>query len=405
LADDPVQQYTVKKGDSCASIAKRFYGDSRYADLLHEANNITGPQPHVLKEGRVLVIPPKPPSPAGPDAKLTSVYNRVEVQAPDTRPGRVNDPLFRGNRVSTEAVSAASVTFRDETQVRLGERTLVVILGDMNSAASKSGTETTLVTGNLRAWMAKSKSASSSPPPVAITTKSANVRMEGTAGEAQVSADAKQTTRLAVYSGKSKITAARKTESVAAGFGSKAELGKPPEAPKPLPYPPVWTAGSPKVLIDRGAGAPSFVAEYSTPEGASADRARVASWHVQIARDTQFHQIVIDRVVNREVKRVEAPAPSPGRYFVRVSAINDDRFEGGFGRVIPFGVIKAATNPTPAGRRVALTLNDVPCMRVGNVSLQAVKDGVDLRSDEDLFLRCSPTESDPTTLFTFPGTR
>jgi LysM repeat protein len=403
LAEDAVQQYTVKKGDSCASIARRFYGDSRYADLLHEANNIHGPQPHRLQEGRVLVIPPKPPSLNGPDAKLTSVYNRVEVQAPDTRPGRVNDPLFRGNRVSTEAVSAASVTFRDETQVHLGERTLVVILGDTSSATPKSAAETTLVTGNLRAWMAKSKSASSAP--VAITTKSARVRMEGVAGEAQVSADATQTTRLSVYSGNSKITAARKTESVAAGFGSKAELGKPPERPKPLPYPPVWTAGSPEVLIDRGAGAPSFVAEYAIPEGASADRARVASWHVQIAHDTQFHQIVVDRVVNREVKRVEAPAPTPGRYFVRVSAINDDRFEGGFGRVIPFGVIKAEINPTPAGRHVALTLNTVPCVRVGNVALHAVNDGVDLQSDEDLFLRCAPSESEPTTLFKFPGAR
>jgi len=31
--------------------------------------------------------------------------------------------------VSTQAASAADVTFRDETQVKLGERTLVIILG------------------------------------------------------------------------------------------------------------------------------------------------------------------------------------------------------------------------------------------------------------------------------------
>jgi len=398
-ADNTVQ-YTVKKGDSCASIAKRFYGDTRYADLLHEANNITGPQPHVLKEGRVLVIPPKPPSPSGPDAKLTAVRNRVEVQLPEVRPGRINDPLYRGNRVSTEAVSAAAVTFRDETQVRLGERTLVVILGDANSAASsKSVTETSLVTGNLRALMAKSDQKSAEPKSVAITTKGAKVRMVG--GEAQVSADEKHTTRLAVYSGNSKITAAKKTEDVAAGFGSKAELGKAPEQPKPLPFPPVWTAGLPAVLMDQGKGAPSFVAEYGILEGAQ--RTRVASWHVQVARDAKFDDVVVDRVVGHEVQRLEAPAPSPGRYFVRVSAIDQDHFEGAFSRVMPFGVIKATTSPTSTGSRVALELAGVPCERVGNVPLQSVQSGVDLRGTEPLFLRCSPSESEPTTLFTFNG--
>jgi hypothetical protein len=237
-----------------------------------------------------------------------------------------------------------------------------------------------------------------------VTTKAANVRVAS--GEAKVSSDEKQTTRVAVYSGSSKITAARKTQNVKAGFGSKAELGKPPEAPKPLPQAPVWTSGSPAVLMDRGAGAPTFVVEYGMPETSQqggTTLAHVASWHVQVARDAQFDDVVVDRVVNREVQRVEVPTPSPGRYFVRVSANNEDHFEGAFGRVMPFGVVKATTKTTSTGRHVALELAGVPCVRVGNVPLQSVQDSVDLRADEPLFLRCSPPESEPTTLFALHG--
>jgi nucleoid-associated protein YgaU len=385
-------RYTVKRGDSCASIARQFYGDSRFVDLLHEANDIRGPQPHALEAGRVLVIPPKPAAPTGPDAKLTAVRNRVEIQTPETKPGKVNDPLYRGNRVSTEAVSSAAVTFRDETQVRLGERTLVVILGDANRAASlHTLVEANLVTGNLRAWMAKSPANR-----VAVATDAAKVRMVG--GEAAVSSDEKKTTRLAVYAGNSRITAARRTEDVTAGFGSKAERGKAPDVPKPLPAAPRWTSGAPEVLVDRGTGAPPFVAEFALPDGSAPEKAHISSWHVQIARDAAFDDLIVDHVVPRESQRIEASSPSSGRYFVRVSAIDQDRFEGPYGRALPFGVVKVAAQKTPSGRRITLQAEDITCLRVGNVTLQAVQGTVDLRQDERMIVRCSVAEAQPTTL-------
>jgi Tfp pilus assembly protein FimV len=126
--------YTVKKGDNCTSIAGAFYGDVHRVDLVHQLNPTLGPPPHYLRVGQVLHLPPKPtPEAEGPDATLTRVRNNVEVLAPEARRGKPNDPLFQGNRVGTKEASAADVTFRDETQVRLGENTLVVILGDNRS--------------------------------------------------------------------------------------------------------------------------------------------------------------------------------------------------------------------------------------------------------------------------------
>src|SRR5262249_22944231 len=150
-------------------------------------------------------------------------------------------------RVSTQEQSAADVTFRDESQVKLGERTLVIILGDVRAAASKPAeTQTTLVTGDLRAWMSGARQGSIAN----VKTNAANVRVLG--GESKVSDDAQKTTRLAVHSGSSTIEAQRRVVEVSRGFGSKAELGKPPTPPRPLPGAPTWTALPVPVTVDQG---------------------------------------------------------------------------------------------------------------------------------------------------------
>jgi hypothetical protein len=114
IASAQTIDYVVKPGDTCAAIAQRHYGDSRLVDPLHEANPGLGPPPHALAPGRVLKIPPAPaPKAAGPDAKLAFVRNRVEVQAGETKPGKPDDPLFRGNRVATREASAAGIAFRN----------------------------------------------------------------------------------------------------------------------------------------------------------------------------------------------------------------------------------------------------------------------------------------------------
>lgn len=395
-ADDAVR-HTVKKGDTCASIAQQYYGDSRLVDVLHKANPAIGslPAPHHLKEGTVLIVPPKPAGESAPDARLTTVRNRVEVLAPETRPGKPKDPLFRGNRVSTEASSSADVTFRDESQVKLGERTLVVILGDVRSAAKKEEAATVnaaeLVTGNLRAFMSgKSKDE------IAVQTSAANVAV--TAGEAQVGSDEKKTSRLAVYQGKSSISAQGVKREVVPGFGSKAEMGKPPTVPKPLPPAPRWTKLPLRVLLDRGAGAPSIIGEYDLPASASA-AAPLSEWRVQVGRDERFRDLVLDAKVPVATKRFEGKTPGPGHYWLRVSAIDDDHFEGPFGpAALVLVVHPKVTAEDATHRRVELDPPDAACMRVGNTRLTWVKAPIIAGTQEPVRLRCSSEETAPTTL-------
>lgn len=392
-ADEGVR-HTVKKGDTCASIAQQYYGDSRLVDVLHKANPVFGtlPPPHNLKEGSIVIVPPKPAGESAPDARLTTVRNRVEVLNPETRPGKPKDPLFRGNRVNTEASSSADVTFRDESQVKLGERTLVVILGDVKSAAKKEETAigTQLVTGNLRAFMSgKSKNGE-----LAVQTSAANVAV--TAGEAQVGSDEKKTSRLAVYQGTSSIAAQGVTRNVVPGFGSKAELGKAPTVPKPLPPAPVWTKLPLRVLLDKGSGAPPIVGEYDLPPNPVTP---ASEWRVQVGRDERFRDLVVDTKVPVATKRFQGQTPGPGHYWLRVSAIDDDHFEGPFGAPALILVVHPKiTTEDATHRRIELDPPDAACMRVGNVRLTWVKAPIIAQTLEPVRLRCSSSEADPTTL-------
>lgn len=393
-ADAPQpQRHVVKAGDTCASIAQKYYGDSRLVDVIHRANAELAdkPPPHDLKEGTVLLIPSKPADGKFPDAQLTTVRNRVEVLTPESKEGKPNDPLFRGNRVSTQEQSSADVTFRDETQVKLGEQTLVIILGDAKGAAQRipSGdVQTTLVTGNLRTFMPSTRRTT----PATVNTDAAKVRMYS--GETQVSADPAKTTRLAVYQGSSTIDARGKTREVAKGYGSKAENGKQPTVPRLLPPPTLFSVAPPLVVHDEGA--PKILAEYDVPKTAGLD---IREWHVQIAHDGIFRNVVADTKAPGGVKKLELQVPGAGRYYVRVSAIDQDGFEGPFGRVARTLVVKETVEALADGRRkISVLPNDAFCVRVGNVKLARVEGAIEARKDEPVQVRCAPHDTDPTTL-------
>lgn len=53
-------EYTVKTGDTLSSIAAKFYGSTRYMDVLFEANRDRLRSRNALKVGQVLRVPPKP---------------------------------------------------------------------------------------------------------------------------------------------------------------------------------------------------------------------------------------------------------------------------------------------------------------------------------------------------------
>jgi len=313
----PGSPYTVQAGDTCVSIATRAYGDRKRVDLVHKGNPDLGPQPHQLKPGRVLVIPPASGAPTAADAKLRAVRNVVRVQVPAEKVGKPNEPLYRGNRVVTEERSGADVLFLDESELRLGERTLIVILGDTSSRVREAPRETTLVSGDLSAKLAKLSTHT-------IVTDGATVALQG---RARIEVDAKKRTSLASLAGSSKLTAQKKTIPVHAGYGSSADLGKAPTEPRLLPKAAAWSTRWPALVLVPKGGA-------GTAQGELASAASgIQSVRVQIARDSSFGDLISEVVVPASTTRIESQNLGPGVYYARTASV-DDRFTGEFGESV-----------------------------------------------------------------------
>ncbi|MBP9114433.1 MAG: FecR domain-containing protein, partial [Polyangiaceae bacterium] len=391
------ETYTVKKGDTCESLSIRFYGDPRLTDVLHAGNPkvFTTKPPHTLKEGLLLSIPPKPADrAAGPDAKLNFARNQVQLQAPDARVGKINDPLWRGNRVNTLAESSASVLFQDESQIRLGEHTLVVILGDTKSAGAKqsNASDTTLVSGDLVARLGQLQGEAKAKPLV-LKTQAGSVAVKEKGGEARISVDEKKTTRLASYKGASELTAQKKSVNVPEGFGSKADDGKAPTAPKALPAAPVWAKAPANVVWTEGEQMGMLAGKYQMPAGAAAP----ATWHVQIAKDDTFDELLVDARVGGEKDELLAKNVPVGAYFSRVSAIDADKFEGTFSR--PSRTIVAAVTETVSGetRSIQVTPSGLWCA-VDDTHPMSVSGPIVLPTDQAHVLRCGEAMDTAATL-------
>lgn len=335
-----IGEYVVLPGDTCESVSAKFWGSPYRYDKLHALNPKMGPMPHKLVPGTVLVVD-RP----GPDARVTGIHNKVEAATPGAHQAFTNEPLSRGNTVSTESRSHAEVTFRDATRVQLGEQTLVVILGDAStkSAVRSSAGDTTLVNGSLRAHLGEFSEKKS-----VIATPGARIDLGK--GEAKVSVDEEKSTRLAVYTGTSALSSAGKTVAVKEGFGSKAKLNTPPTPPRPLPDAPGWSTAPPRTLL--GLDTAGLKARYASPgdgKGPAVDR-----WHVQLARDERFNDLVVDATVPADVIELEAKELTAGTYYVRVSGIDADKFEGRFGPTQTVHVMTAKIAPAEAGKRAAI---------------------------------------------------
>lgn len=392
LADDSgTTTYQVVPGDTCDKIAAKLFGDARRIDIIHRYNPNLGPVPHVLKPGSTLVVPTS--LAADPDARLGYVRHEVSVEAPAPRPGHPNDPLFRGNRVSTAESSSAGVRFRDDTQVVLGENTLIVILGDTSSAIDRQGTAH-LESGALRARLA----AIAGRKPAVVTTPGADVRMAG--GESKVSVDPAKATRVAVYAGQSEIAAQRARVAVNQGFGSKAEMGKAPTPPRPLPPAPAWTT-QPAVFVFVGKPTADVTGEYAAGTGPGPSP---NSWHVQIAHDVAFEDLVVDTTVPLTVTHLEAKQVPAGTYVARVSAIDFDAFEGPFGGVAKVQVATWTSTPLPGRHtRIEIAPPGTVC-GLDDAPLAPTTLPLDVDTTRKHALRCAPSAGVAPVEATIPAT-
>ena len=358
-------RYVTRPGDTCVGIARSVYRDGRMTVLIHRANPFMGPPPHRLRPGTVLTLPPRDAVASAPDATLTAVHNAVELRAPAPpqtpapappapRPGRPNDPLYRGTRVHTQERSSAEVTFADETQLQLAERTLIVILGETSQRVQRdaSARDTVLERGTLTAFLANADRQRGPAPSTAVRTEAARVTFDrGT--EARLEVDDRSRATLAVYQGRSQVSAPRQRVPVPRGYGVRAVRGRPIPPPRLLPLAPVWQSRPPALVLTDEPSA-TLVAEVhagvATPNARGELPPTPAQWHIEVARDARFGELLADLRGPAQRDRIEVPGVEPGRYFFRVSALDAEGFRGPSSEALQVTVRTVAVRPDPASR-------------------------------------------------------
>lgn len=396
-----LRPYRVQAGDTCVGIATARYRNGARTDLIHAYNPTLGPPPHRLRVGQVLQLPDRVPSASTPlpAAVLTETQNRVEViNDSGTRVGHRNDPLFRGTRVSTLERASAEVTFADETQLRLSEQTLVVILGESNTRVRRlaRASDTVLERGTLRAFLgslgrgaepeAVTPVAPAAPQRparrvvrpaprrarvVAVPIRTASGRVVLRNGEAQVAVGARNETTVAVYSGSANVVAGNRTVTVQPGFAVRAE-GNRVEAPHALPVAPQWQTRPPRLTLTDTTAALSARWEPGTAP-ANRTAPAPATWHIELARDPSFLDLASELRTADATPVWQVEALAPGAYYLRVSAVDAARFEGPFSEPLRVTVVRPEVVAVAAPHRAVINLPGGLRCGLGEEALEATE--------------------------------
>jgi hypothetical protein len=362
------ERYRVVAGDTCWSIAKARLGDGERYRLIHQYNDL-GPLPHKLKPGQILRLPI--PGAAEPEAELTGTSGAVRARAPTTESwtsAAAGTDLFSLWRVNAQAKAWAEVTFRDRAQIQLREESVVIIYGRGGAPRGSHG-QAQLESGALRARLGDlaGQGGGSAPPTLAVATPSAEADVAGAGtstlfaverGDATVISN--HGTTAVTVRGRTKATAAapakprKKVVSVGANMGTRAESGKDPEPPRPLPPAPRLRSGA-TIFVSDETGVGTVTAAWEPV-------AEAVRYRVELARLEAPTRPISADTFDKSVLSFRAEGLTPGEYLLAVAAIDGQGFESRPSAPLPLAVVTVRVLPAipeqPAGHLRRLRVGD-----------------------------------------------
>lgn len=339
LAEDWV--YTTRPGDTLWDISRDYLKGVEYWQRLQEYNNIANAK-QILPGTRIqapLAWLKQPPAPAQTVSVVGAVTLRQGVGEAAT-PLNAEMALPVGSIIETGADASVTLRFADGSLLLIQAHSRVIL--DSLSAHGESGIVDTRL--RLQKGRADTKAIPFKAPGsrYEITTPAAVAAVRGT--EFRVNADPDQSLmRSEVLKGQVAVSAVGVTQAVGAGFGTVAEAGKAPLAPRPLLAAPD--------LLDLPRKVQQIPLRFSWPALDEAQRYRA-----QLAADAEFQAVLRDKVTAQpEVQWTELP---DAEYFLRVRAIDALGLEGrdGFHRfsletelAAPFATTPPQGSLLPAG--------------------------------------------------------
>ncbi|MGM0555516.1 MAG: FecR domain-containing protein [Myxococcota bacterium] len=315
-AQEKFQTYTVKKGDTCTSIAREFYGDAQAYHHIHEYNDLSE-QGYACRAGTELKLPILPDQ---PEAKLMARAGDVRAKPPKASwdPVDVGAEIYEAWRVNTLERSRAELGFRDNSNLQMTENTLVVIYGPSRERAETRRTVSRRA--KVEEGRLKTRLADLSGSRMDVETPDARVQFAS--GNGQVTVDDGES-RIANHSGKAASVSASDgsgTVAVKSGQGTRVPQGKPPEPPRPLPPTPTWSKDfAPKALTLGGSNS-TVSATWNAVSGANA-------YYIEVSRSRRQVDVLFSQKVPADITSLEMRNLPPGDYFVSIVSIDDDKFE------------------------------------------------------------------------------
>ncbi len=355
--------YVVQKGEGCAEIAQRFFGDRNKYTLLHQYNDL-GPTPHNLKPGQVLMIPMERKS---PEAELSGLWGPVKAQSPsdsDWRAASRGMDLFRAWRVNSEEKAGAELTFRDSSQLQMRENTIVIVYGGSRTKSQRMLQHAELETGALRSRLGElSGDAADSKDPDAgnlqVMTPSGIADLDK--AEALVTVDNTKVTRVANH-GKKPVQFSARTKqarpiTVDPDMGSKVAPDQAaPEPQRPLPPIPQW-GQSPRRFVALG-GKGTLKGSWT-----KVDKARQYRLEIWREQDGAKAEVIQSRTISADATAFEVQEALPGLYKATVSSIDDDQFESRPSEIQTFELF--ALDVVPLGLDRAFAVKDPDDIWIG----------------------------------------
>ncbi|AWV88657.1 FecR domain-containing protein [Bradymonas sediminis] len=333
FAQESFVSYTVAPGDTCTSIAAKFYGDARAYNHIHDYNDLSK-DGYACRPGMKLRLPVLPDQ---PEAQLMARTGEVRAKPPKAEwdPVDVGAGLFEAWRVNTLSRARAELGFRDESEIQMQENTLVVIYGPSKDKAERRiGRRAHVDKGRLKTALSGLSGA-----PMDVSTPDAKAEFKS--GKAQVTVEDGES-RIANHSG----SAARVTApdgsgavSVKAGHGTRVKRGKRPEKPRPLPATPTWgDTFSPSALTFTG-GSATVNATWNPVKNAEA-------FYVEISRGRRQLDVLFSKRVPATTQALQMQELPPGRYYVSIVAIDKSEFESIPSELRRLRVYQMGVNPS-----------------------------------------------------------
>ncbi len=303
--------YLTVPGDTLSQIGQTYLKNTRDWPKIQSANGVAIPE-HLPANTRIkipvelLKVTPAP-------VTVTAVTGNVRYKSGDGPFQRLNvgEQLNGGENVLSGPRSSATYRFADGT-VLTQQATSKLSFGRL-AAYGKTGmvsTELSLDSGRLEARAGKQLAPAGG---FKVRTPVAVAGLRGTDFRLNVSEDGKFL-RNEVMEGAVAVAAQGREVSVAGGYGTVAEAGKPPEAPRKL-----LTAPGAEGLGDLIERLPLSFTWQPLP-GARAYRA-------QVARDAGFTEVLLDDIVTEPAIAWRDELPD-ARYVLRLRGIDAAGLEG-----------------------------------------------------------------------------